>query len=72
MEIKVLSNFRACWIVAAGEERAGAAVFHTRRSTPSVVLHAFLGSQHTASGRRAACKESREFFPSFLNFQSKS
>lgn len=32
MEIKVLSNFRACWIVAAGEERAGAAVFHTRRS----------------------------------------
>lgn len=33
MEIKVLSNFRACWIVAAGEERAGAAAFHARCST---------------------------------------
>lgn len=71
MEIKVLSNFRACWIVAAGEERAGLPCF-TRAAVPSVILHAFLGSQHTASGRRAACKESREFFPSFLNFQSKN
>lgn len=51
------------------------AVFHTRPAEHSAILHALLGSQHTASGRRsAACRDrkSRVFLPTFLNFQCKN
>lgn len=54
MEIKVLSNFRACWTVAAGKERAGAAVFHMLQNPLLFCMRSMVHSTQPVGGEQPA------------------